>query len=141
MSGTFSSLFTSQMLSNVSLGSFPTKFEFRIFDNVVKIQVSGTFLGFNIANDLMGVSPENWTGNGVFPPLSVGFGVDISINPPDPWEKYISPFLGYRNFGIGTNVVLESANPLDTRIQGLNISIGWAEGVPVGVGIPNAFSK
>ncbi len=111
---------------------------FRIFGQVVDVQLSTTFLPLNIQNDLQGLERQNFSFNGVFPPLSLGIGFAFSINPPNPSECFFSPFIGPgREFSIGTNVVVDRNGK--TRIKGFNFSVGPSIGFPVGVFIPRAF--
>ena len=92
-----------------------------------------------MANDLQGLSAENFSLNAIFPPLSLGFGFDFSINPPDPCERFVSPFIGAgRNLSMGTNVVVEDG---EARIQGFNFSLEPSFGVPIGVVIPRGLEK
>jgi RHS repeat-associated protein len=116
---------------------------FRLFGRVIDVQFSVTFLPINIANDLQGLRQENFSVNGLFPPLSGGFGFDFSINPPDPSECFFSPFVGLgRNLSVGTNVVW-NPKTRTSRIQGFNFSLGPSLGVPIGVVIPdvNQFNE
>jgi hypothetical protein len=76
--------------------------------------------------------------------LSVGGGVDFSINPPSPCEKYVSPYLGLgKNLSIGTNVsvISKGKEPLKLKVQGFNLSLGPSLGIPIGALIPDAFSN
>jgi len=106
--------------------------------------LSVSFLPINIAWDLGGFSLSNLFFNAIFPPLTVGGGVDISINPPSPCEKYVSPYLGLgKNLSIGTNVsvISKGKEPIKLKVQGFNLSIGPSLGIPIGALIPNAFSN
>ena len=115
---------------------------FEVFGYTVDLQVSGSFLPINIAYNFGELSLSNFSFNAIFPPLTAGIGVDISINPPDPCAKYVSPYVGFgKNLSIGTNVILVSEDPLELKVQGLNISLGYSKGFPFGVLIPNAFSR
>jgi RHS repeat-associated protein len=97
------------------------------FGYPVVIGLSVTFLGFNFSTD----NPPS----GIGPPLSFGLGVDININPPNRCQKYLSPFIGWRNRGIGTNIIYNSDGTV--TLQGVNFYGGWAYGLPFGVQIPN----
>ena len=114
--------------------------DFEIFGHTVQVEFSGTFGHVNVSNDLEGLGRDNFTVNGVAPPFSAGFGLDIKINPPSEEESFVSPFVGFgKNLSVGTNLINpESDSP---RIQGINISIGASVGVPLGVVVPDAFSS
>lgn len=106
-------------------------YRFKIFGQTIDVSVSGTFLPVNSSWDL----GDNVSINGIFPPVSVGFGLDIQINPPSTCDEYFSPYVGLgKNLAIGSNVV-------NGKLHGLNISIGLSGGLPFGVVLPNAFSK
>ena len=117
---------------------------FEVFGQTVDIGLSVSFLPINIAWDLGGFSLSNLSFNAIFPPLTVGGGLDVSINPPSSCEGYVSPYLGLgKNLSVGTNVgvVSQGREPLKFKVQGFNFSIGPSLGFPIGVLIPNAFSK
>jgi RHS repeat-associated protein len=114
---------------------------FKLFDMPIDIKVSASFLPINIAWDLGGFSSNNFSYNAIFPPLTVGIGVDISINPPSSCEEYISPYVGLgRNWSWGTNVSLASKGkePIKLKVQGVNISFGPSVGLP-GATIPGGL--
>jgi len=111
-------------------------FEFTALGHDFVIEASATFIALNLANNLEGITPENWSLALVIGP-SIGFGLDIRIDPPTPTElcPVARPFVGLgRNLSVGTNVVHDPES--GDRFQGLNISIGPSIGVPFGVQIP-----
>jgi RHS repeat-associated protein len=117
---------------------------FRLFSQTIDIALSGSFLPINISWDLGGFTLSNLSFNAIILPLTAGGGIDITINPPSPCEGYVSPYLGLgKNLSIGTNVsvVSKGKEPLKLKVQGFNLSIGPSLGIPIGVLVPNAFSK
>ncbi len=94
-------------------------------------------MGFNPSWDFNGFNKSNFDINAVLPPLTVGFGLDIKINPPDDCDrkKYVSPFVGARHLGVGTNVTYNE-NTQNLDFQGVNFSIGFSIGIPFGVTVP-----
>ena len=117
-------------------------FKFTVLGQTVDIKLGGTLLGFNGQYDFGGFSSSNFSNSAVLPPLQAGISVDISVNPPSS-NNYVSPFLGYKNLGVGTNIVYNPNTLEPSGLQGLNVSIGipLPSGVPVGVSVPDAFSR
>jgi RHS repeat-associated protein len=107
----------------------PSTSTFEAFGHTFDLSLSVTFLSTNVAWDMQGLSRSNFSASTVIG-LSVGFGLDLMIDPPHRYESYVSPFIGPgRHTSIGTNIV-------GREIQGLNLSIGPSIGIPFGVQVP-----
>jgi hypothetical protein len=110
---------------------------FQALGQTISVEFSGTFLPVNISWD---PRSNKISYNANFPPLSLGIGVDISINPPSPCEKYVQPYIELgKNLSLGTNLVSTDRDPF-VRRQGLNISLGLSVGLP-GMIAPNGLAN
>jgi RHS repeat-associated protein len=110
--------------------------EFSLFGQKVDVGVSASLVAVNVGNDLEGISQSNFSLS-VIAGISIGFGVDIRINPPSDESLFYSPFVGSgKHLSIGTNILQDPVTRGDIGFQGLNFSLGPSLGLPFGVELP-----
>ena len=107
---------------------------FNFGDHEIVVQGSLTFLPLNVTWDFEGFGSDNFNVSAVFPPISLGFGIGIQIDPPKNCD--FSVFIGAgKNLSVGTNF---SWNPETQEYEprGFNLDIGLSVGPPIGATFP-----